>query len=36
LNKGSVGNLQSAGVSVNIRDDDIDDKGYIRINENMN
>lgn len=36
LNKGSIGNNTSANVSVNIRDNDIDDKGYIRVNENMN
>ena len=36
LNKGSVGNNTSSNVSVNIRDNDVDDKGYIRVNENMN
>lgn len=35
LNKGSVGNNTSANVSVNIRDNDVDDQGYIRVNENM-
>ena len=36
LNKGSVGNNTSSNVSVNIRDNDVDDKGYIRVNDNMN
>ena len=35
LNKGSVGLNTSSNISINFRDNDIDDKGYIRINENM-
>jgi hypothetical protein len=35
LNKGSIGENTSGNISINFRDNNVDDLGYVRINENM-
>ena len=35
LNKGSIGENTSAGISIQFRDNDLDNRGYIKISEDM-
>jgi len=35
LNKGSISDNTSSFVGINFRDNNVDDKGYIKVNENM-